>query len=170
MTSGQTDVAFMRTVYFVFGRPFGRILISLQSTRHDTPDLGTRGFDNSPRCPAAVIQMFLTPDALFILVVDMFAYVEEHSREDALDLWLDILQSRVPGSVVLLVGTHIDSFGGDSAKCNERLRRFEEGRSSWGELVVMHIENHSAVRYICPKYTHLKNSTTYGCVPSPARL
>jgi len=40
-------------------------------------------------------QMFLTPDALFVLVVDMFAYSAKHSREDALDQWLDILQSRV---------------------------------------------------------------------------
>ncbi|CAN0223464.1 unnamed protein product, partial [Scytosiphon promiscuus] len=59
-------------------------------------------------------QMFLTPDALFVLVVDVFAYSTEHSREDALDQWLDILQSRVPGSIVLLVGTHGDMFKANS--------------------------------------------------------
>ncbi|CAN0217627.1 unnamed protein product, partial [Hapterophycus canaliculatus] len=52
--------------------------------------------------------IFLTPDALFILVVDMFAYSTVNSREDALDQWLHILQCRVPGSVVLIVGTHGD--------------------------------------------------------------
>ncbi|CAM9925777.1 unnamed protein product [Scytosiphon promiscuus] len=55
-------------------------------------------------------QMFLTTDALFVLVVDLFAYSTKLSREDALDQWLDILQSRVPGSIVLLVGTHSDVF------------------------------------------------------------
>lgn len=92
--------------------------------------LYTRNSDSSSRCPA-VTQMFLTPDALFVLVVDMFAYLEEQSREDALDQWLDILQSRVPGSVVLLVGTHSDVFGANSAKSNERMDSFKKG-GSWG--------------------------------------
>lgn len=73
--------------------------------------------------------MFLTPGALYILVVDLFAYLEEHSREDALDQWFDILQSRVPGSVVLLVGTHSDSFGANSAKYSERTDNFKRGGS-----------------------------------------
>lgn len=72
-------------------------------------------------------QMFLTPGALFVLVVDMFAYSEDgHSREDALDQWLDILQARVPGSVVLLVGTHSDSFN-SPADCSKRVKRFLKG-------------------------------------------
>lgn len=71
--------------------------------------------------------MFLTPDALFILVVDMFAYSEDGcSREDALEQWLDILQSRVPGSVVLLVGTHGDWFMHEDKRC-ARVKRFLEG-------------------------------------------
>ena len=86
------------------------------------------------RCPAFA-QMFLTPGALFVLVVDMFAYLDEHSREDALEQWLDILQSRVPGSVVSLVGTHRDSFGADSTKCCERTDGFKKGWSSrWRTL------------------------------------
>lgn len=48
--------------------------------------------------------MFLTPDALLVLVVDMFAYSDVNSSKDALEQWLDILQARVPGSVVLIVG------------------------------------------------------------------
>ncbi|CAM9825254.1 unnamed protein product, partial [Hapterophycus canaliculatus] len=72
-------------------------------------------------------QMFLTPGALFLLVVDMFAYSEDgHSREDALEQWLDILQARVPGSVVLLVGTHSDSFD-SPAGCSKRVERFLKG-------------------------------------------
>ncbi|CAN0082454.1 unnamed protein product [Ectocarpus sp. 12 AP-2014] len=66
-------------------------------------------------------QMFLTPGALFVLVVDMFTYTEGQSREDALEQWLDILQARVPGSVVLLVGTHTDLFNDNAAECTERM-------------------------------------------------
>ena len=69
--------------------------------------------------------MFLTPGALFVLVVDMFAYSEQ-SREEALEQWLDILQSRVPGCVVLLVGTHGDSFDGP-AECLMRVESFLKG-------------------------------------------
>ncbi|CAM9524551.1 unnamed protein product [Ectocarpus sp. 12 AP-2014] len=71
-------------------------------------------------------QMFLTPGALFILVVDMHAYSVKNSPVDALDQWLDILQSRVPGSVVLLVGTHSDLFVANSAECSQRMESFKE--------------------------------------------
>lgn len=78
--------------------------------------------------------MFLTPDALFLLVVDMFAYSAKHSREDALDQWLDILQSRVPGSIVLLVGTHSDKFGANEDEFSGRKLRFNRGGSNrWDE-------------------------------------
>lgn len=80
-------------------------------------------------CPPAPLaaQMFLTPGALFVLVVDIFAYSEDgSSREDALEQWLDILQSRVPGSVVLLVGTHSDSFD-SPAECSKRVGCFLKG-------------------------------------------
>ena len=89
--------------------------------------------DGSRLCPT-IAQMFLTADALFILVVDMFAYSEDGcSREDALEQWLDILQSRVPGSVVLLVGTHGDSFD-NPAECSRRIESFLQGeveRCAW---------------------------------------
>lgn len=69
--------------------------------------------------------MFLTPGALFVLVVDLFTYSIENSSEDALKQWLDILQSRVPGSVVLLVGTHIDPFA-TPAEYNKRMQCFKK--------------------------------------------
>ncbi|CAN0083327.1 unnamed protein product [Ectocarpus sp. 12 AP-2014] len=71
-------------------------------------------------------QMFLTQGSLFVLVVDMFTYAEGHSREDALEQWLDILQARVPGSVVLLVGTHGDLCEDNAAECTERTDRFKK--------------------------------------------
>ncbi|CAM9606195.1 unnamed protein product [Laminaria digitata] len=70
-------------------------------------------------------QMFLTPGALFILVVDLHAYSVRNSPEDALDQWLDILQSRVPGAVVLLVGTHSDLFGANLAESSARTDGFK---------------------------------------------
>ena len=77
--------------------------------------------------------MFLTPDALFVLVVDMFAY-SANTRDDALDMWLDILQSRVPGSIVLLVGTHSDRFGANEDEFSVRKLRFNSGGSNrWDE-------------------------------------
>lgn len=69
--------------------------------------------------------MFLTPGALFILVMNMSAY-SDASREDALEQWLDILQSRVPGSVVLLVGTHGDCFESEE-ECAKRVNQFKKG-------------------------------------------
>ncbi|CAM9669367.1 unnamed protein product [Ectocarpus sp. 12 AP-2014] len=69
-------------------------------------------------------QLFLTQGALFVLVVDMFAYSERHSRHDALEQWLNILQAKVPGSVVLLVGTHTDLFEDNADKCAKRMDRF----------------------------------------------
>lgn len=69
---------------------------------------------------------------MFILVVDMFAYSVENRREEALEQWLDILQSRVPGSVVLLVGTHRDKFGNDSRLLGERLQSFKAGERRVG--------------------------------------
>lgn len=88
--------------------------------------------DDLPRCFAAP-QMFLTQDALFVLTVDTFAYSEDgHSREDAIEQWLDILQCRVPGSVVLLVGTHGDLF----ASSAEREQRVEYVQRGWSCLVV----------------------------------
>lgn len=70
--------------------------------------------------------MFLTPGALFILVVDIFAYSDVNTRKDALEQWLDILQSRVPGSVVLIVGTHSDSFARPDMR-SERMDSFKRG-------------------------------------------
>ncbi|CAN0389597.1 unnamed protein product [Ectocarpus sp. 12 AP-2014] len=71
-------------------------------------------------------QMFLTPGALFVLVVDMFTYAEGHSREDALEQWLKFLHARVPGSVVLLVGTHTDLLEDNTAECTERMDGFKK--------------------------------------------
>lgn len=56
----------------------------------------------------------------------MFAYSDVNSRKDALEQWLGILQARVPGSVVLIAGTHSDS-SVSSAMRKERIESFKRG-------------------------------------------
>ncbi|CAM9397454.1 unnamed protein product, partial [Ascophyllum nodosum] len=65
-------------------------------------------------------QIFLTKGALYILVVDISTYRVEHTREEAMEQWIDIIQSRVPGAVVLLVGTHRDTLE-NAGLCDERI-------------------------------------------------
>lgn len=72
----------------------------------------------------------------------MYACSVKKSPEDALEQWLDILQSRVPGAVVLLVGTHSDLFGSNLAESRARKDGFKRGRP-WGRTVTV-------VMYPCP--------------------
>ncbi|CAH1239393.1 MFHAS1 [Branchiostoma lanceolatum] len=54
-------------------------------------------------------QFFLTPDALYLLLVNIENYnCTEKSYSEAVGFWLDTLNARVPGAVVSLVGTKID--------------------------------------------------------------
>lgn len=54
-------------------------------------------------------QLFLSKGALNILVVDLKRFSDEPSTRAALvDVWLDALQCRVPGSNVFVVATQID--------------------------------------------------------------
>ncbi|CAM9242453.1 unnamed protein product, partial [Choristocarpus tenellus] len=57
---------------------------------------------------------FLTTGALNLLVVDINKFYHEESEEGKLVYsWLDLLLCKVPGSSVLVVGTHIDCMKGD---------------------------------------------------------
>ncbi|CAM9960831.1 unnamed protein product [Ectocarpus sp. 4 AP-2014] len=59
-------------------------------------------------------QLFLTDGALHLLVVDLHKFDRDPlSRGNAVHVWLDSLLCRVPDSVVLVVGTHVDAFGDD---------------------------------------------------------
>lgn len=56
---------------------------------------------------SAAHHMFLTPEALHVLVFDLSAYTPE--RYDALvGDWLDSVMDRAPGATIMLVGTHAD--------------------------------------------------------------
>ena len=59
-------------------------------------------------------QAFLSKGALHLLVVDLKRFTDEVSvRGELVDVWLDALQCRVPGSSVLVVATQIDRCTGD---------------------------------------------------------
>eukprot|EP00903_Cladosiphon_okamuranus_P009162 g8755.t1 len=71
-------------------------------------------------------QLFLTDGALHLLVVDLHKFDRDPlSRVDAAYIWLDSLLCRVPESVVLVVGTHVDAFGDDLERSAAALRNLE---------------------------------------------
>eukprot|EP00058_Branchiostoma_floridae_P015698 XP_002601186.1 hypothetical protein BRAFLDRAFT_75631 [Branchiostoma floridae] len=54
-------------------------------------------------------QFFLTPDALSLLLVNLETYsCTEQSYTEAVGIWIDTLNARVPGAVVTLVGSKED--------------------------------------------------------------
>ena len=72
-------------------------------------------------------QVFLSKGALHLLVVDIKRFSDEASaRGELVDVWLDALQCRVPGSSVLVVATQIDRLAGDlEAAVNDLRLRVE---------------------------------------------
>lgn len=62
-------------------------------------------------------QLFLTEGALHLLVVDLSKFDRDPlSRGNSIYVWLDSLLCRVPGSAVLVVGTHADAFTEDDER------------------------------------------------------
>lgn len=69
-------------------------------------------------------QIFLSKGALHLLVVDLKRFSEEPSAKNELvDMWLDALQCRVPGSHVLVIATQIDRFTDDYEEELANLKR-----------------------------------------------
>lgn len=71
-------------------------------------------------------QLFLTEDALQLLVVDLQKFHGDHSCwGNAVYIWLDALLCRVPGCAVLVVATHTDEVKGDRGQVTAALRDLE---------------------------------------------
>lgn len=67
--------------------------------------------------------LFLSRDALFLLVVDLAHFLEEpSSRSEAIHTWLDTLLCRTPGAVVQIIATHIDQLGDGYDDAVQQLR------------------------------------------------
>ncbi|CAN0464325.1 unnamed protein product, partial [Scytosiphon promiscuus] len=66
-------------------------------------------------------QLFLTEGALFLLVVDLYAFSNEVQSEvnnftdphGRIYWWLEMLHMRVPGAAIALVGSHVDDMEKD---------------------------------------------------------
>ena len=72
-------------------------------------------------------QVFLSKGALHLLVVDITRFVDEPvARGELVDVWLNALQCRVPGSSVLVVATQTDQFSGNLDVALDDLRRTVE--------------------------------------------
>lgn len=83
-------------------------------------------------------QLFLTEGALFLLVVDLYAFSNEvqsgvdnftdpHGR---IYWWLEMLHMRVPGAAIALVGSHVDDMEKDGLDADLAARRLRAGEAS----------------------------------------
>lgn len=76
--------------------------------------------------------LFLSRDALFLLVVDLARFEEDPScRSDSIYIWLDTLLCRTPGAVVQIVATHTD---------DERVRDQENAVKRLRQAVFDHLK------------------------------
>jgi GTPase SAR1 family protein len=55
----------------------------------------------------AVHQLFLSPNALYLVVWD----IRRRPEEARVSFWLNSIQTRAPNAAVVLVGTHVDAIG-----------------------------------------------------------
>ncbi|XP_039510311.1 malignant fibrous histiocytoma-amplified sequence 1 [Pimephales promelas] len=69
--------------------------------------------------------VFITPQAFVILAINLFSYnVDDQSFKENVEFWIKNLQLKVPDSVVLLVGTHVDKC--TAAQVLEKKKHIEE--------------------------------------------
>jgi Leucine-rich repeat (LRR) protein len=75
----------------------------------------------------AAHHMFLTPEALHLLVFDLSRYTPQLYHE-LMGNWLDAIMDRAPGASILLVGTHADLCTADEVveRCEDAVRRMQK--------------------------------------------
>ncbi|XP_019616597.1 PREDICTED: malignant fibrous histiocytoma-amplified sequence 1 homolog [Branchiostoma belcheri] len=70
-------------------------------------------------------QFFLTPDAFYLLLVNLQTYsCSEERYRKAVGFWLDTLTARVPGAVVTIVGSKMDMCS--EAEMSKKIKDIEE--------------------------------------------
>lgn len=79
----------------------------------------------------AAHHMFLTPEALHLLVFDLSRYRSE-LFDDFISNWLDAIMDRAPGATIMMVATHADLCSEDEAveRCEEVIRRTQKEESA----------------------------------------
>ncbi|KAK7502424.1 hypothetical protein BaRGS_00006377 [Batillaria attramentaria] len=87
----------------------------------------------------AAHHMFLTPDALHVLVFDLRRY-QRDLYDELISNWLDAIMDRAPGASILLAGTHADLCSAEevSEKCEQVVRRIQ--REEAAKLTELHEE------------------------------
>ena len=75
----------------------------------------------------AAHHMFLTPEALHLLVFDISCFRSE-LYDEFISNWLDAIMDRAPGATILLVGTHADLCTEEqiAERCQEIVQRIKE--------------------------------------------
>ncbi|CAM9876105.1 unnamed protein product, partial [Hapterophycus canaliculatus] len=71
----------------------------------------------------AVHGLFFSGRALYTVVFDL-RHVERNEIDQRVQFWVDCVQSRVPGSLIVLVGTHADSM--TDAEAQARIQKVQE--------------------------------------------
>ncbi|KAK7113399.1 malignant fibrous histiocytoma-amplified sequence 1 homolog [Littorina saxatilis] len=79
----------------------------------------------------AAHHMFLTPEALHVLVFDLSRYTSDRFDE-CVSNWLDAIMDRAPGATILMVGTHADLCSEDEVadRCEDVIRRIQKEESN----------------------------------------
>ncbi|XP_078616170.1 uncharacterized protein LOC144884613 [Branchiostoma floridae x Branchiostoma japonicum] len=88
-------------------------------------------------------QFFMTPDALNVLTVNLETYnCTQQSFDEAVGLWLDTLNTRVPGAVVTIVGSKTDMCS--DSEIDEKTRdiqeKFKDHQGTWQRSVKLQIK------------------------------
>ncbi|XP_073693063.1 malignant fibrous histiocytoma-amplified sequence 1 homolog [Garra rufa] len=82
--------------------------------------------------------VFITAQAFVIFAIDLFSYkMDAQSFKDKVGFWIKNLQLKIPDSVVLLVGTHVDQCSTEN-EVNKKKKHIEEQVK---EMLETHIAN-----------------------------
>ena len=79
----------------------------------------------------AAHHMFLTPEALHIVVFDISRYCSE-LFDELISNWLDAIMDRAPGATIVMVATHADLCSEDEVveRCEEVIRKIQKEESA----------------------------------------
>lgn len=100
----------------------------------DNPPINVVFYDTADYGYHATHGLFMTRYSLYIVVVNL---VEENPALRAME-WIELIQTRVPGARVLIIGTHTDQIGTDAdrydrpgEKANQRLWSIKHTIDEW---------------------------------------
>lgn len=123
------------------------------------PDLRVQVLDfGGHHIYSAAHHMFLTPEALHILVFDLSKYRPEH-YDSMVGNWLDAIMDRSPGAVIVMVGTHVDLCKEDEADENlediiNKMKKVEEKKIQ--EIKIQLVQTDAALNSLTNRDSNTK--------------